>query len=258
MKNFFKLVSSICKQNLLERFAGSYLGAVWMFVWPVVQLFIYVIIFGRLMGSRLGVDNHVYSYGVYVASGLLCWTTFSNILLRVSRILVEKKPIISKVAVDLRVFPAAICLEELIPYLAGLILLALVDLASGWVPSVPHVLLMIFAMYCLMVLAFGLGLFFCCCAVFLRDIMELVPVLLQIAFWFTPIVYLPSILPECLRNLLWINPVTGITHIFQQCFVLEGSIAWASIIYFTICAHAALILGIYAHHKLEKDIRDVL
>lgn len=258
MKDYFKLVASICSQNLLERFAGSYLGAIWMFIWPLVQLFIYIIIFGKLMGSRLGAGNQIYSYGIYVASGLLCWTMFSNTLMRVSRVLVEKKPIISKVAVDLRVFPAAICLEEIFPFILGLFILTIVDLFSGWHPDITLTLLTLFAIYCLLVLSFGLGLFFSCCAVFIRDIMELVPLLLQIVFWFTPIVYLPSILPDFLQNLLWINPMTGLVHVLQQYFVFGNNINWFQVIYFILFSHVSFLLGLYIHHRMEKDIRDVL
>lgn len=258
MEEYLKLVVSVCRQNLQERFAGSYMGTVWVIIWPLVQLFIYIVIFGKLMGARLGIGNHVYSYGLYVAAGLLCWTTFAATLQRVSRVLVDKKHIISKVAVDLRVFPLAICLEEMLPFAAGLVLLVLADLFSGWLPEVHWLALALLALYCQQLLACGLGLFFACCAVFLRDIMEFVPICLQLGFWFTPIVYLPSILPQWLQDILWINPLTDITHIYQQCFVLGGEVNWGHVLYFVVFAHLSLVLGLVTHARLQKDIRDVL
>lgn len=256
--DFCGLAASLCKQDIQERFAGSLLGSLWVFIWPLVQLFIYIIIFGKMMGGRFSGNAQVCSYGIYVAAGLLSWTCFANTLHRTSRVFVDKRHVIGKVNVDLKVFPLFICMAELLPFAAGVLLLALADLLSGWHPSPVLLAWMFFALYCQQVLAVGLGLFFASCAVFVRDTVEAVAIALQIAFWFTPIVYLPSILPDWVRNLLFINPMVHITGIFQQCFVFVDQISWASVLYAAIASHAALGLGLYVFNRLEKDIRDVL
>lgn len=64
LKEMLKLALALCRQDIQERFAGSLLGALWVFIWPLVQLFIYIIIFGKMMGGRLGGESQMYSYGV--------------------------------------------------------------------------------------------------------------------------------------------------------------------------------------------------
>ncbi len=258
LTKFFLLAASLCKQDIQERFAGSLLGSLWVFIWPLVQLFIYIVIFGKMMGGRFSGGAQVYSYGIYVAAGLLSWTCFANTLQRTSRVFVDKRQIIGKVTVDLRVFPLFICMAELIPFAAGALLLTLADLAYGWTPSLTLLAWVLFAVYCQQILAMGLGLFFACCAVFVRDIMEAVSIALQMTFWFTPIVYLPSILPDWVRNTLFINPMMHITGIFQQYFVFGNNVAWSSIFYAAVAAHAALALGLYTLNALQKDVRDAL
>lgn len=256
--DFFLLAASLCKQDLQERFAGALLGSLWIFIWPLVQLFIYLVIFGKLMGGRFGGDGQLYSYGIYVASGLLAWSCFAATLQRTARAFTDKRQIISKVVVDLRVFPLAICMAELLPLALGALLLTMADLFSGWRPDAALLGWACLALYCQQLLAMGLGLFFACCAVFVRDTTEAVTIALQVAFWFTPIVYLPSILPEWVRTALQINPMTHVVGIFQQCFVFGQGISAGAVLYLLLTAHAAAGLGLYTLHRLHKDIRDVL
>lgn len=258
MLKFFSLVAALSIQDLQERFAGSFLGGLWVFIWPVVQLFIYIIIFGRLMGARLGMSGEVYAYGLYIASGLLCWTAFAASLNRSTRAFIDRRHIITKVPVNLAVFPAALCLVELLPFAAGFALLFAADLITGWRPDFLAFLLVLAAIYIQISLCFGLGLLFACIAVFMRDMAEACAIALQMAFWFTPIVYLPSILPHWLQKLLWLNPMSGITGIFQQFFVLGGSPDWLSLIYAFIFGQLALGAGIWSLHRWRKDIRDVI
>lgn len=258
MLNFIKLAWRLCLQDLQNRFAGSVLGSVWVFIWPIVQLFIYIIIFGRIMGARLGMVNNIYAYGFYIAAGLLSWTAFANSLNRACRSLPEKRGIISKVHVNLAVFPAAACLGELIPFAAGFLLLFGVDLCSGWLPQTHWLALVLLAIYVQILLAYGLGLIFACFAVFWRDICEVCAISLQMAFWFTPIVYLPSILPHWLAQILWLNPMTPIVQIFQQCFVLGGDVHWLPFLYSLAFAHIAAAIGIYSLHHFHKDLRDAI
>lgn len=258
MAQFLAFAASLCRQDLQDRFAGSVLGSVWVFIWPLVQLFIYIVIFGKLMGARLGMGNHVYSYGFYIAAGLLCWTLFANSLSRCVRSLIDRRAIIRKVKVELAVFPAAVCMGELLPFAAGFILLCGADLAAGWRPSAAWLALALLALYCCLALAYGLGLFFACVAVFARDIAEAVAIVLQMAFWFTPIVYVPSILPAWLASILWINPMTAVVAVFQQCFVLGGKPAWPELVYALCIAHASVALGIWTLCRWRKALLDVV
>lgn len=258
MLKFLALGVSLCRQDLQERFAGSLLGVVWVFIWPLVQLFIYIVIFGRVMGARLGVDGQSHSYGLYVASGLLCWPCFANTLQGCAHALIRKKHIISKVNVDLRVFPLAVCFGEMLPFFAGLFLLCGVDIFLGWRPETKWFFPCLLALWCQQALAIGLGTFFACCAVFARDVLEVTGIALQMGFWFTPIVYLPSILPAWLAKWLWLNPMACVVEVFQKSFVMGGQANIWHILYLFIISHLALALGLYVLHAWQKDIRDVL
>lgn len=258
MTGLLRMAWAICAQDIQERFGGSLLGSLWIFIWPLVQLFIYIVIFGAMMGARLGANAGPHSYGLYVASGLLAWTCFAPTLQRTVRAFLDRRNVIAKTAVDLRVFPLAICLGELLPFFAGFILLWLVSAILSRPPELSWLLLAIFALYCQQALALGLGLFLGCCAVFARDIVEAAAIALQIGFWFTPIVYPLSILPAWLARCIWLNPMAGIVEVFQECFVFHGLPDCFQIAYFALISHLFLLLGLICLRHWRKDIRDVL
>ncbi|MBO4300328.1 MAG: ABC transporter permease [Desulfovibrio sp.] len=251
----FPLSVRLCCQDLQGRFAGSFLGGVWLFIWPLVQMFIYIVIFGKMMGARLGGAGQ--SYGLYVAAGLLAWSCFAGTLQRTARAFVDRRNVIGKVEVDLRVFPLAICLAELLPFAAAFVLLVLVALFMGWQPS-SLILWMLFALYCQQLLAMGLGLLLACCAAFARDVVEVVAIALQMAFWFTPIVYVPSILPDWVAWAVQCNPMTQVVAVYQHCFVFGGHISLLGMAYVAIVAHLSAWAGLHVLRRLHKDIRDVL
>lgn len=254
----FRFACTLFRQDMRERFAGSLLGRVWVFIWPLVQLFIYIVIFGKLMGGRFSGDAQVYSYGVYVAAGLICWTCFANTLTRTSRMFMEKRHIMGKVKVNFAVFPLAICLGELLPFAVSCCVLGLVNAFSGWQPSLLLLGYAVLTLYCQQVLAMGLGLVFAICAVFVRDAVEALAVLVQVGFWFTPIVYLPVILPEWIRPLLQLNPMGHAAMAFQNLFVFGATPSLWGLLYLAAAAHLALFGAAFLVRKLEKDIRDTL
>lgn len=258
LKEMLKLALALCRQDIQERFAGSLLGALWVFIWPLVQLFIYIVIFGKMMGGRLGGESQIYSYGVYVASGLIAWTCFANTLQRSARVFLEKRHIIAKVNVSLPIFPLFICLSELLPFTLSFLLLFAADLFFGWRPDPLLFVAMLFGLYCQQVLAVGVGLLCATFAVFIKDVIETLSVIVQIGFWFTPIVYLPSILPHWVQTAIVGNPMFPIVSLFQNFFVFGHAPEWTGLLYAFLLSHVFFGIAFWFMKKLEKDIRDML
>ena len=97
----FSLIFELAKRDFTERYSGSALGFMWSFIYPLINIVIYIIIFGNLMGARLPGDTSIWGYGVYLISGLVPWTAFTNTVTRASTVFLDKKNIIAKIHVDL-------------------------------------------------------------------------------------------------------------------------------------------------------------
>ncbi len=247
----------LTKRDFSERFAGSALGAVWAFIWPAVQLFVYIVIFGKLIGGKLPGKDQTFAYGIYVASGLIPWTSFQNVIIRSSGIFLEKRHIISKVKVSLHSFPIFIVLSESILFLFSFLILTAFLKLSGQSFSLKKFLLIPFIYYLQQILAFSLGLLFATFTVFLRDLKQAVDIGLQLWFWFTPVVYPESILPLWLKNMIRLNPMYTFVDTYHR-IVFSEEISLLPLFFLNLICHILLFFAVFFLKTFEKELRDFL
>ena len=190
----FNLIIELAKRDFSERYSGSALGFVWSFIYPLINIIIYMVIFGRLMGARLPGMSSIWGYGVYLIAGLIPWTLFANAVTRSSTVFLDKKNIISKIHVDIPALPLFILISESITFLVTLVTFIAILLITG-IPVSGNIILIPIIYLIQQVFAYALGFFLAIFVVFLRDLKEVVTIGFQIWFWFTPIVYVFEILP---------------------------------------------------------------
>ncbi len=251
------LIWDLTKRDFSERFAGSALGSVWAFIWPLVNLFIYIVIFGKFMGGRLPGNSDIYAYSVYLSVGLIPWTAFSNSISRSATVFLDKKNIISKIDLSLPSLLIFINLSESITFVITNVFFFAFLLITGYEFSL-KLLLFPFIFYLQQILAFGLGLFSATLTVFVRDLKEVVGIILQLWFWFTPIVYVSGILPDFMKKIVVLSPAFIITESYHRIFVFQDYPAISSMIILTVISHFVLIASYLLFRFLEKDVRDFL
>ena len=245
------------RRDFTERFAGSVLGSVWAIIWPIVNLFIYIVIFGKIMGARLPDTSEINAYGIYLAAGLIPWTAFSATITRCTSVFIDKKHIITKVNTSLAVLLVQIVLSETITYLISMGVFLLILVFQGH--DFHRGMLLLPALYLLQqMLALGLGLLAAMLNVFIRDVKEITGVILQLWFWFTPIVYIPDILPGPVQQLLTFNPAWPIVLSCQRVFILNAFPPLQALLKLTILTLVLLLTAFGLLRVLEKDIRDFL
>ena len=250
-------IIELVRRDYVERFAGSVLGSLWAFIWPLVNLFIYIVIFGKMMGARLPGTSDMNAYGVYLAAGLIPWNCFSATIGRSTSVFLDKKNIISKVNTSLPALLVFINLSEIVTYLISMLIFAVFLLFQGFTWRV-ELLLLPFIFYLQQIMAFTIGIFAATLTIFLRDTKELIGIILQLWFWFTPIVYLADILPEMAQRLLLINPAFGLIDAYHRLFVFHQVPDLSKLIILTIIVHLLLIVFYMMFRVLERDIRDFL
>jgi lipopolysaccharide transport system permease protein len=210
------------------------------------------------MGGRLPGNSNMNAYGIYVAAGLIPWISFGNSIARSSRIFIEKKDIISKVHVSLISLPIFITLSETIIYIITLSFLFLVISFTGTELDPQFLLFLPFIYLIQQIFALGLGILAGVFTVFVRDLGEVVGIILQLWFWFTPIVYISDIIPELAQKMLKFNPAFIFIDAYHQIFVFQEYIPVKKLLILCLVAHAVLALAYYCLKNLEKDVRDFL
>jgi lipopolysaccharide transport system permease protein len=253
----FSLVIELTKRDFIERYSGSALGFAWSFIYPLINILIYMIIFGSLMGARLPGTSSVWGYGVYLIAGLIPWTAFTNTVTRSSTVFLDKKNIISKIRVDLPTLPLFIVLSETITFCVTFVIFLCILLITGYVFT--PLLLFIPVIYLIQqVFAYALGFFLAMFVVFLRDLKEVVAIAFQIWFWFTPIVYVFEILPPIAQQVFILNPMWAVVSAYHDIFVFDRVPSFFYLLLVLMGSIALIVLDYVIFKKLEKDIRDFI
>jgi homopolymeric O-antigen transport system permease protein len=253
----FSLIFELTKRDFIERYSGSSLGFVWTFIYPLINILIYMIIFGHLMGARLPGTSSVWGYGIYLIAGIIPWSSFANTVTRSSTVFLDKKHIISKIHVDLATLPLFIVLSETITFCVTFLIFLGILFLTGFLFT-PLFLLIPVVYLVQQVFAYALGFFLAMLVVFLRDLKEVVNIWFQVWFWFTPIVYVFQILPQLAQDILIWNPMNAVVSAYHDIFVYQKI---PSFIFLTLVLAFSIVLIItdyIIYKKLEKDIRDFI
>ncbi len=252
-----KLILEFVKRDFEERFAGSVLGRLWSFIGPLVNILIYTIIFSNLMSARLsGVDSK-FSYSIYLIAALLPWIAFSTTILRSTTVLIDKKHLISKINIAFPSMPLYINLSETVTLFIS------VTIFSGFLiifghPFSEYSILIPFIFILQQLLAYAIGLTLAVLTVFIRDLKEVVGIVLQVWFWFTPIVYVKEILPEFVKKIIIFNPFFILADSYQSIFLWNRLPDIQHLVILTVITFILLISSYLIYMKLESDVRDFL
>ena len=209
------------------------------------------------MGARLPGTSDMNAYGIYLAAGLIPWLSFAGTINRSASAFIDKKHIISKINTSLPSLLLHINLSETITYIISMAVF-FIFLSFQNYDFHKSLLFLPFLYYLQQILAFSLGLFAAVLNVFIRDIREITGVVVQLWFWFTPIVYTFDILPDFVKNLLVYNPAYIITQSYQKIFVFNAYPPFKALIILTIITHFLFFFSYIFFRHLEKDIRDFL
>lgn len=252
----FFIVSSI-KTEYKTMFARSKLGFLWMVIKPLSMVLIYALILSQIMRGKLpGVETQ-YAYPIYILSGMIAWTLFSEVLNRCLNVFIDNANLLKKLSFPRLTLPLIVVGSAVVNFLLMIVLTYVVLAFLGHFPIkaiywLPLLILLTLA------LAVGIGLFFGIINVFIRDIGQLFGVIMQFWFWLTPIVYMLSIIPEKFYNLFFINPMTGIVIGYQNVILYEKAPDLNLLIYPAIVACVFLFLTAVIYKKAVVEMADVL
>jgi len=257
MKHDILLAFDFAKRDFKERYVGTGLGQFWYVVSPLVMIFIYTVIFSDFMKMKMNIIDNTYAYSIYLIPGLLAWTAFSTTVMRLNTSFFEKAGLIKKINVPMYTCQIAILLTETFTFVISIILglgfLFLVHQPITWT-----FLWLIPIMFIQSVFAFGLGVLFSLFTPFFKDMKEIVPIIIQLWFWMTPIIYMKSMLANKYPLLLVYNPFYYFAEIYQNIFVYSKAPTIHSLLIITIESLVTLVLAGYLYKKMVPTIKDII
>lgn len=233
--NYRGFIFGSVKREFQGKYRNSLLGAAWLIINPLAMIFVYTVIFSQLMHSKLPGVEGGFGYSVYLCAGSLAWGLFSEIVGRCQNVFLDNANLLKKVNFPRITLPVILILNAginfTIIFTLFLLFLLFAGLWPGWaiVAVVPLLLIQL-------LLGVGLGVILGVLNVFFRDVGNFFGIFLQFWFWFTPIVYPSSILPEQVKSIMLINPMYSLVSAYQGVFTNNQWPNWVSLFYPSLLA----------------------
>lgn len=250
---FRELLYFLVWRDVKVRYKQTVLGAAWAILQPILTMVIFSIFFGKLAGMPS--DGVPYPLFAYVA--LVPWTFFANGLTLSSNSLVSNQSLLRKVYFPRLVIPISAVASGLIDFAIAFVVLTGMVLWYGITPTSNVVWLPALVLLAL-VTALGAGLWFSALNVLYRDVQYVVPFLVQVWLYATPIVYPSSIVPQRWRALYAINPMVGVVEGFRWALLGTGTAPGPMILVSAVAALAGLIGGLLFFRRMEKSFSDAV
>ena len=259
MWEYRELLYFLVWRDVKVRYKQTALGVTWVVLQPVISTVVFTFIFGLL----LNVPSNGLPYPVFAYAGLLPWQYFASALTRTSSNLVDNTNLITKVYFPRLIIPLSGVVSSLVDFAVGLVMMAVLMVIYR-VPLSWAVLLLPFFLLLAMATALGFGLWLSALNVRYRDIKQLLPFVVQLWMYVTPVIYPVTIIPAPLRPLLALNPMTGVVSGFRWALLGDASAVTgmqAPVLLFAISvviAIVVLVTGLFYFRSTERTFADII
>ena len=246
-------------RDLKVRYKQTVIGVVWSVLRPLLTMMIFTFVFGKVakFDAPPGVD-----YAILVFAGLLPWQFFAAGLTEASNSLIGNERLISKVYFPRMIIPAASVITSLVDFSISLVLMFCLMIWYGTVPSINLIFLPLFIIMTFFS-SFGVGLWLTALNVKYRDFKHVVPFLVQIGLYLSPVGFssekAATMIPEKFRLLYYLNPMAGVIDGFRWCFFGDKTpIYWNGMLISLAVIIIFLLIGIRTFRKMEKSFADLI
>ena len=252
------LIAQFTVREVEGRYRGSFLGVLWSFANPLLMLTTYTLVFGVIFRSRWSSSTQsLGEFALVVFCGLIVFNLFSECVSRAPGLIVAVPGYVKKVVFPLEVLPISVLGSALFHGLISLtVLFAGLLLATQRLP-VTLLLLPIVAVP-LVFLSLGVSWFLAGLGVFMRDIQHLSALLLQILLFATPIFYSLEIVPQPLRTVVGLNPLSPAVENFRRVILWGRAPVWMEWMAWTSGSFGVLLLGYAWFMRTKKAFADVI
>ncbi len=249
--NYRELLKTNVQKEIRGKYKNSILGVIWSFLSPLLQLLVYAVIFGALLG---GGDP---TYHIYIVVALIPWTFFTSSISQTAFTIIGNGNIIKKVYFPREILPISVVTSGFVNFLISTIITLIFVLASGlgitW-----YLLLFPVIAFIQYILLLGIGFIVSSITVYVRDLEHIIGIVLMAAFYGTPIVYKLEMLPENLQVLMQLNPMTHLINAYRDIFYNQEMPDIMPLAIVFAISVVLLVAGYFIFKKLQKGFAEEL
>lgn len=259
-KKYKNLLKELTMKNVKLKYRNSWLGILWSFIQPLLQMIVLSVVFGGIFGKS---NKNVICFPVYLFTGRLLFSFFTSSTKQAMTSFRRNAGIIKKVYVPKYMYPLSSIFSNFVTFAISLLCLIcvwiffkLTGISGGSnLEITPYVFLCFVPMFLLLVFCTGVGLILSVIGVYFRDVEYIWDVLTQLLFYMVPIVYpFQRIKTQWTRMLIKINPLYSMIELFRQCVLYGYNMSHKLLLYATVFSFATLFFGIWIFNKKSDDI----
>jgi lipopolysaccharide transport system permease protein len=248
-----ELLYYLAWRDVKVRYKQTTIGAMWAILQPFLTMVVFSVIFGRF----IPMPSAGTPYPIFAYAALLPWTFFAASLNRSGNCLVYDANLISKIYFPRIILPVAAVLALLVDFGIAFIILLAMMLFYGVVPGATLLLLPI-AFLSALVTALGVGLWVSALNARYRDIGYIMPFLVQLWLFISPVAYSSTIIPARWRYLYSLNPMVGVVESFRWVLLGHQSLRWEYIVLSGIVIMTIFTSGTLYFRQMEYEFADVV
>ncbi len=251
------LVRTLVRRDVLGRYSGSFGGAFWTVLNPLLLMLTYFFVFGIVLKTKFPADPTPGGFALYYLAGFLPWLAFSEAIGRAPFTLVEHRGFIKKLVFPVEILPVNLVVAGLVTEFFGVILFAIaLLLLRGHLPATALYLPLLLIPQILFTA--GICWFLAALGVFVRDLAQINGFLVTIWFFITPICYAESVIPSQGAPLLTKNPIYVLVRGYRAIFLESRPPDWGSLAWLTLLSIVVFLLGHGWFYKLRKSFADII
>ncbi len=251
------LIRVMVRRDILGRYRGSFGGAFWTLINPLLLMLTYFFVFGVVLRSRFGQDQSRSGFALYFLAGMLPWLAFSEAAGRAPGVMLEHRNFVKKLVFAVETLPVNLVAAGLVSELFAVVLFCgfLLAVRGGVPPSVVWLPALLIPQ---VLFTAGVSWFLAALGVFVRDLGQVMGFVLTIWFFVTPICYPETSLPPQARVLLSKNPIYVLVRGYRAIFLEHQPPAFGALWKLWLLSIVVFVLGHAWFYKLRKSFADMI
>lgn len=251
--SYRELLWMLAYRDFKIRYAQTALGILWAVIQPLLTLLIFVLVFKK----AAKVDTGSIPYPVFAMTGMWAWSYFSYVMTQAGQSIINSQSLITKVYFPRLIIPVSKSIVGFIDFSIVFIMLVILMVGYRVLPSA-NVIALPVVILSVILLSLALGIWLSALTIRFRDFQYVIPFMVQIGLYVTPVAYPSSLIPDKYKALYYLNPMAGVIDSFRWS-LLDTPLPESKYLIYTAAVIVLLFVsGVYYFKKVENTIADII
>lgn len=249
--SYRELLKTNVQKEIRGKYKGAWLGVLWSFLNPLLQLLVYSIIFPIILKFQIP------HYPVFLFVALIPWTFFTNAITQGATCIIQDANIIKKVYFPREILPISVVAGAAVNFLISCAIIVAVLLISGMGISW-HIILLPVIVLVQTTILLGIDLIISALTVYLQDLQHLISVAIMMLFYATPIVYTLESIPQNFIWVFYLNPMASIITAYRDIFYYQQMPNMLMLGLLFLIGLVLIVIGMKIFDKLQRNFAEEL